>query len=78
MQNKFLKYHCRKCTGTVCKWTRLPPSEIHKYRVTCNRCGCFVGWGNEAQLQEIIRSGQRLETAVACAEAPGATLADYL
>jgi hypothetical protein len=77
MKNKFLDFHCSKCNSETSKWTRLPPKEVHKYRVTCSRCDCFVGWGNETQLQHLIYTRQPIATAVADAEPPGATLEDY-
>jgi hypothetical protein len=77
MKNKFLNFRCSKCFRKITKWTRLPPREVHAYRVTCGRCNCFVGWGNEPQLQQLIDSGQPIDTAVAVAEPPGATLEDW-
>jgi excisionase family DNA binding protein len=44
------------------------------YRVTCSFCGCFVGWGNERQFQQLLKSQQPLVTDV---ESPGATLEDW-
>ena len=70
MKNKFLNFACRRCGSTVSKWTKLLPTNVHAYRVTCSRCDCFVGWGNERQRQ-LLLAWQPLETDV---ESPGATL----
>ncbi len=78
MKNKFLDFHCRKCNSETSKWTRLPPSKVHAYRVTCSRCDCFVGWGNEPQFQQLLDARKPLVTAIADVESPGATLKDYL
>ena len=78
MKNTFFNFACRRCGSTVSKWTRLLPTNVHTYRVTCSRCDCFVGWGNERQLQQLIRSDRSIETAIAVVEPPGATLDDYL
>jgi hypothetical protein len=77
MNNKLRNFRCNKCISAVSKWTRLPPTEVHTYKVTCSRCGCFVGWGSELQLQRLIHCGQNMDRAVAVAEPPGATLEDY-
>jgi hypothetical protein len=77
MKNKFLNFRCKKCKSKTAKWTKLPPTKVHAYRVTCSRCDCFVGWRNEPQLQQLIHSGRSIETAIAVAEPPGATLEDY-
>ena len=74
MKNKFLNFACGRCVGTVSKWTKLPPKEVHAYRVTCSRCDRFVGWGNERQRQQLIHSDRSIETAIAVVEPPGATL----
>ena len=77
MNNKFLNFQCKQCNGTVSKWTRLPPNEIHKYRVTCSHCGRFVGWGTEPQLLQLVHVHQPIATAVAVVQPPGATLDDW-
>jgi hypothetical protein len=77
MKNKFLNFRCKKCISTVSKWTRLPRREVHANRVTCSLCNCFIGWGTEPQLQQLLHARQPIVTAVAVVERPGATLEDY-
>jgi len=77
MKNIFLGFTCNQCRSGVCRWTKLPQTEMHAYRVTCNQCGRFAGWGTEAQLQSLLLSGQKIETAEARIEPPGASFEQY-
>jgi hypothetical protein len=74
MKNKLLTFHCKRCRSKVSKWTRLPPNEVHTYRITCSRCHLFIGWGTESQFQQLLDARRPL---VADVEAPGATLEDW-
>ena len=74
MKNRHLNFRCKKCKSKTAKWTRLPPTKVHAYRVTCSYCDCFVGWGNERQFQQLLNAQQPIETDV---ESPGATLEDW-
>jgi hypothetical protein len=78
MKNKFLNFRCTKCSRKMTKWARLPPKEVHAYRVTCSHCNCFAGWGNQAQFEQLIDSEQSFDMALAPAELPGATLKDWI
>ena len=73
MKNKFLNFACRRCKSTAAKWTRLLPTNVHAYRVTCSRCDCFVGWGNERQRQQLFLLTGRSKLYCRC-QPPGATL----
>jgi hypothetical protein len=77
MTNKFLNFRCKKCSGTTIKWTRQPPTASRKFRVSCNDCDSFVGWGKAAEHQALLAAGQPFVSAVAHFEAPGATLKDW-
>jgi hypothetical protein len=77
MIETILNFRCRKCTGTVIKWTRLSPNAHHKHRVTCNQCDCFVSWGNASQFQALLASGQHFVHVTAEVESTGATLKDW-
>ena len=68
MKNRYLNFRCKKCKSKTAKWTRLRPTKVHAYRVTCSYCDCFVGWGNERQFQQLLDAQQPLVTDV---ESPG-------
>ena len=72
--SKFLNFRCKKCSGTMIKWTRLPPKAARKHRVTCNGCDCFVGWGKVDDLQGLLAAGQKFVHIIEEVEPSGATL----
>jgi hypothetical protein len=62
--------------GATLVWAKLPPAEIHAYRVACKRCERFVGWGTEPQHQQLLYARESIETVQARVEPPPATLKD--
>ena len=78
MTDKILNFRCKKCSSTIIKWTRQPPSAHHKFRVSCSQCDRFVCWGKASQLQALLAAGQHFVHVTAEVEFHGATLKDWL
>lgn len=64
-----VKFTCQ-CHKASSRWLELAPTERHRYRVECDRCGKFIKWGAERECQDrqnardqitVIRYEERIE-----------------
>ena len=68
-----IKFKCT-CHDPGSKWSELPPHSMHRYRVECDRCGKFIKWGAETELNDRLGALQKISVIPYTPEPPRATL----
>jgi PHP family Zn ribbon phosphoesterase len=70
-----VKFNCQ-CQNASSRWSEMAPTEMHSYRVECDRCGKFIKWGAKDELEHRVRVRDKI-TVVPWIDPPSATLEKF-